>query len=377
MAKINKKLGQDTLLLGSEIVVPEHETITSGSLNIDVALGGGWAVNHFIEIIGHESAGKTLLVLKTIAANQAIDPNWTTVWFAAEDFVEEYATMLGVDTSRVIVENETAMETVYEHTMDFLKTHGVDCVVIDSLPALVPLREEKGTMEDFQPGTGAILTNKFFRMSNQYMKRSLTSPDRPVTCFVINQWRSKIGGYGDPRTTNGGQGKNYACFQRVDIRRDEWIKNTRDQPIGQALKVTNIKNKYAPPHRIGTVDVYFAKGRGFEAGQYDLGKDAVSAGLAYHVIKLGGSTYTFRDYKWRGRIALEEAIAEDPELRDELREAVLYATTLSEPEEVTEPQPKAATNGRAKKSVSPARKGRSKTTRSGTAQGVRVRTPKA
>jgi len=342
MAKINKKSGAGTVILGSEIAQPLRATITSGSLSIDVALGGGWATNHWVEIIGHPSSGKTLMVLKTIAANQALDPSWTTVWFAAEDFVESYAEMLGVDTSRVIVEEENRMEVVYQHAIDFLDTKAVDCIVIDSLPALVPIREDDATMEEFQPGLAAFLTGKFFRKSTSSIKRSLLTPERPVTGFVINQWRSKIGGYGDPRTAPGGQGKDFFFFQRVDVRRDEWLSNTRGEPIGQTIKVVNIKNKYARPGRVGLVDAYISRGNGFAAGDFDLVKDTVSAGLAYEVIERPDkSHYVFGTNRWYGRPALDEAVRGDKRLRLQLKKAVLAAAAAPLPAAV-QPVAKAA-----------------------------------
>ena len=326
--KINKKQGAGTVILGSEIAEPLRETITSGSLNMDVALGGGWATNHWIEIIGHESAGKTMTVLKTIAANQRLDKDWTVVWFATEDFSESYAELLGVDLSRVIIENENTMETVYEHAKEFLDTRAIDCIVIDSLPGLVPAREENATMEDFQPGLAAFLTGKFFRMSNPSMKRSLTEPERPCTGFIINQWRNKITSYGDPRTTPGGMAKNFFFYQRVEVKRDEWIDNTRGDHCGLTIKMTNIKNKLARPGRIGMIDAYFAKGNGFNAGDYDLVKDAVSAGIAYDVITRPDRLhYEFDGQSWAGRPKMDAAIKDDEALQIRLRKAVMTAAS--------------------------------------------------
>ena len=339
--EINKKHA-GIVVLGSEITEPVRETITSGSLSVDVALGGGWATNHWIEVVGHESAGKTMTVLKTIATNQRLDPNWTTVWFATEDFSESYAEMLGVDLSRVIIENENTMELVYEHAKAFLDTRAIDCIVIDSLPGLVPTREENATMEDFQPGLAAFLTGKFFRMSNPSMKRSLVETERPCTGFIINQWRNKIGGYGDPRTTPGGMAKNFFFYQRVEVKRDEWIDNTRGDHCGLVIKVTNIKNKLARPGRIGMIDAYFAKGNGFNAGDYDLVKDTISAAIAYEVItRIDRLNYGFDDKTWAGRPKLEAAIREDEELQKKLREAVMVAATAPLPPPAEAPRKKA------------------------------------
>ena len=330
MQKINKKHGADTVVIGSQIRKPEREVITSGSLEIDVALGGGWAVGHWIEVVGHESAGKSLIVLKTIAANQKRDPNFTTIWFATEDFVEDYAVMLGVDLDRVIVENLNELESVYQHCIDFMETKAIDCIVIDSLPGLVPIREDDATMEDFQPGLVAFLTGKFFRKSQHSIKRSLVAEnDRPVTGFVINQWREKIGVMrGDPRTTPGGKGKNFFFFQRVDVQRAEWIDTSKGRHIGQTIRVKNIKNKYAPPGREGLVDAYFASGNGHRAGEYDLVKDIVSAGTAYDVItRPDKSHYEFGDLSWFGRPNMEADLRDDPALRKRLHRAVLAAAS--------------------------------------------------
>lgn len=342
IAKIKKKHGDDTIVMGSDISLAKVPTITSGSLSLDVALGGGWAANHWIEVCGHESAGKTLIVLKTIAANQALDSNWTVIWFATEDFSESYAEMMGVDLDRVVVMNENEMEAVYESAKEFLDTRSIDCIVIDSLPGLVPAREMDGTMEDFQPGLVAFLTGKFFRKTNPSMKRSLVIEERACTGFIINQWREKIGGYGDPRTTPGGKGKNFFFYQRVDVKRDEWINNTKDDHIGQVIKVSNIKNKIARPGRVGMIDAYFAKGKGFEPGDFDLVKDSISAAIAYEVIERPDKLhYTFGGQTWNGRPKMEAALAEDAELAGLLRKEVLAVALAPPPAPPSEPSKRA------------------------------------
>lgn len=371
MQRINKKNGPGTVILGSQITEPIRETITSGSLNLDAALGGGWATNHWIEVIGWESTGKTYLVLKTIAANQKLDPNWTTVWFATEDFSEQYAEMLGVDLSRIILENENLMETVYQHAIDFLDTKGIDCMVIDSLPYLVPAREDDGDMVDFQPGLPAFLTGKFFRKSQGSIKRSLTNPERPCTGFVINGWREKIGSRGDPRTSSGGKSKNFVFFQRVDVTRDELITDSKLRPVGQTMKIKNLKNKYARPGLIGYVDAYVSNYQGHKAGEFDLAKDTVSAALAYDVIsKPDKSHYAFGDQQWYGRPNLDAAIKEDRQLRLRVRKAVLAAASSPLPAPTESPRKKAtrakAGTKRTTKSVASARKRSSQSVRSKT-----------
>ena len=328
MADIRKKHGEHSVMLGSEIS-QTVETITTGSLSFDAAMGGGWASNHWNEILGLESAGKTMVVLKTIAANQKLDPKWMTVWFAAEDFHVPYAEMLGVDMSRLIVVEENIMEIVYEEALKFVATREVDCLVIDSYPALVPAAEDKGGMDDQQVGLGARITGKFLRKGNQDMMAPLMGAERSLTGIIVNQYRDKITSYGDPRTTPGGKGKNFFYFQRAEVRREDWIDNTRDEHIGQTIKLTNKKNKLSPPGRVGMVDAYFAKGNGFEAGQYDEVKDTIAAAIAYEVIeKTGQKKYVFGDKEWRnGRPGMEEEIKEDEKLQLQIREAVLKVVT--------------------------------------------------
>jgi RecA/RadA recombinase len=140
----------------------------------------------------------------------------------------------------------------------------VDCVVIDSLPALVPSSENEKEMEESTVGRTALLTNKFFRKVGKASKRSLTESERPFIGIMINQWRSKIGVmYGDPRTTPGGLGKDYAFFTRIEIKRDDWVEVGTGQEkhrVGQTIKIRTLKNKSAPPGSTALVDFYFGTG---------------------------------------------------------------------------------------------------------------------
>jgi len=259
-AEINKKYGSGMVVRGSEVTDPIPR-IPSGSLSIDLVLGGGWPANQWSEIIGDESSGKTAVALKTIAANQRRDPDFVAVWVAAEKWVVEYAEMCGVDPTRVFVVETNDMETAYDAVIAFAASKEVDLIVIDSLPALIPGDEDEKTMEGSTVGRGALLTGKFFRKVGKATKRSLTEAERPVAGIMINQWRQKIGVmYGDPRTTPGGVGKNYAYFIRAEIRRGDWVEigPAKDKTrIGQTIQLRTIKNKTAPAQRVAFVDYYF------------------------------------------------------------------------------------------------------------------------
>jgi recombination protein RecA len=206
---VNKKFGDEVVVQGSRIS-EKLPRITTGMLAFDMMLGGGWPVNQWSEIVGDESSGKTAVAYKTIAANQALDPDWTALWVAAEEYVPEYAEAIGVDLDRLWVVETNVMEHAYDLVIRAQDNRAVDCVVLDSLPALVPGDEYERQMDEFTVGLGARLTGKFFRKSSKAQRRSLIEEERGCTGLIINQWREKIGVmWGDPRTTPGGKAKNF------------------------------------------------------------------------------------------------------------------------------------------------------------------------
>jgi recombination protein RecA len=283
-------------------------------------LGGGWPLNQWNEIIGNESNGKTVMVLKTIAANQALDPDYHCLWVASEEFVPDWAATLGVDLKRVTLATTNVMEEAYQIVIDMLDARVVDAVVIDSLPALVPGEEDEKTMEQFAVGLGARLTGKFMRKSSKAQRRSLVDEERNCLGLIINQWREKIGvTYGDPRTTPGGKAKNFHYFARVEVARDEWIKD-KDESIGQTIRARTIKNKTYRPQQTAQVDFYFADARGFHMGEFDTIKDVVNIGIAIDAVTRAGAYYRFDGQQWQGKDALIQAVREDIDLQRQLKE---------------------------------------------------------
>ena len=320
-AEINKKHGNGTVVLASDAtdLVPR---VPSGSLGLDLILGGGWPANQWVEIIGDPSSGKTALALKTIAANQVRDPDFIAVWIAAEKWVSQYAEMCGVDLKRVFVVETNIMEDAYDHAIRFAESKEIDCIVIDSLPALVPASEDEKDMEGSTVGRGALLTGKFFRKVGKATKRSLVEAERPVLGIVINQWRMRIGVmYGDPRTSPGGVGKDYAYFVKIEVKRDEWIEagtGADKARVGQALKIRTTKNKTAPAQQVAYLDFYFREGAPIPAGGYDTAKEVVSLAILEHVIERRGPYYRFGEHQWRGMDATLEAIRDDEVLYDKI-----------------------------------------------------------
>jgi recombination protein RecA len=327
LAQLNKKFGDGVVVLASDIRSDIIPRITSGSTTLDYVLGGGFPGNQWNELVGEPSHGKTALALKTIAANQKLDPDYTTVWVAAEQWVPEYALMCGVDMERVIVIETSIMEEAYQAVIQFAESKSVDAIVIDSLPALSPMPEMEKDMSEATVGRGALLTNKFFRVVGTAMKRSLTEDERPVLGLIINQYRMKIGVmHGDPRTTPGGEGKNYAFFTRCEVRRDEWIEigsGNNKTRVGQRIKVRTLKNKTAPPQRVAYFDFYFAEGGNCAPGEFDFAKEVASLAVVMGYIERRGGWFYYGERKWQGIENVIASIREEIDFMEDLRKKVL------------------------------------------------------
>ena len=330
MAQINKKLGDNVVVIGEDVRSDLITRVTTGSTTFDYVLGGGFPANQWNELIGEPSHGKTAIALKTIAANQALNPDYTTVWVAAEQWVPSYAEMCGVDAGRVIVIETNIMEEAYDAVLAFAESKSVDAIVIDSLPALVPSPEDEKAMDEMTVGRGALITNKFFRKAGAAMKRSLVENERPILGIIINQWRSQIGVmHGDPRTTPGGKGKDYAYFTKAEVKRDEWIETgsgNNKTRVGQRLKIRITKNKTAPPQQVAYVDFYFQDFSIYEAGDYDTSKEVAAMAIVKGVVDRKGGWIYYGDRKWQGQEALVNSIREEVDLFEDLREAVLKAS---------------------------------------------------
>lgn len=325
-AEINKEMKGNVLILGSD-VTEEVPHLSTGILSYDLAMGGGWAMNQWNEVVGNESSGKTALAFKTIAHNQAVDPDCIALWVAAEEWVPAYAASFGVDLDRTWVVETNEMEPALDLVLKAIANRAVDIVVIDSLPALVTETEIKKTMDEASVATGAQILARFFKKSTVAQRRSLTEEERPCTMIAINQWRDKIGfNLGDPRTTPGGKAKNYYFFIRLELSRKEWIKegSKTEDAVGQVMKIRVMKNKTYRPNQTAEVDFYFAdtKHGEYKMGEFDTIKDLVYNAVALEVIKRAGATYSYGDYKWRGKDCVDLIIPPDVRADRDLREAL-------------------------------------------------------
>lgn len=329
IARVNKALGADTFVAASQLRVPQH--FTTGSLGLDVILGGGWPANQWSEIIGPASSGKTACLFKTIAANQERDPNFTALWVAAEAYDFKQAAALGVDNSRVIVQpHGMEMEVSFQVLLEAAESQAVDFGVLDSYPALIADEEDEKSMSEDTMAKGARLFGRFCRKAGKATQRKYDGSERPFAGVIVNQWRDKIGGYRPGRTTPGGNAKDYFFWARVEVARDEWITEKRpgiEDPVivGQTIKFLTAKNKSAAPRQVARVDFYSrgAPTLGFKRGEYDVAGEYFTVGKMFRVIKQSGKWYSFGGERWDGGKNAIAAIRSDAGLRKALADQVM------------------------------------------------------
>lgn len=338
VAQMNKKLAKDgnpLLTTASDMYIPKK--FTSGLLSLDVATGGGWPGNQWVEIYGKESNGKTSIVLNTIAVNQDLDPNFMTFWVASEHYDFEWAAQNGVDNSRVVVMPTNNMELAYQMIMEAAMSNEFDCIVLDSYPALAASEEIEKTMDQNTMTLGARRTGQFFRKIG-----GTFSPERPYVGFFINQLRDAVGQFsphGTPTTTPGGKAKNYAFYQRVLVSVDEFmeekVEGIKDKvKFGQTNKYLMVKNKAAAPKAVARGDFYFLKSsKPFQPGEFDLVKDIITMAVQFQLVTRGGSWYYYHPLdgsdklQWQGLPPLVEAVRDNIELQAEIAKRTLEVAT--------------------------------------------------
>lgn len=315
--KLEKSYGKGTVMKLGDNAVEAIESISTGSISLDIALGiGGLPKGRVIEIYGPESSGKTTLAIHAIA--EAQKKGGIAAFIDAEHaFDKFYASKLGVDIENLLISQPDNGEQALEIADNLIRSGAIDIIVIDSVAALVPKAEIEGEMGDSKMGLHARL------MSQALRKLTGTISKTGCCCIFINQLRDKIGVmFGSPETTTGGNALKFYASVRLDIRRISQIKDT-DEVSGNRVKVKVVKNKLAPPFRIAEFDVMFGEGISKAGEIIDLGVD-------FDIIKKAGSWFSYGDTKLgQGRDAVKQLILDNPDLMDEL-EAKIKATVTAD-----------------------------------------------
>ena len=308
--KLDKTYGKGTVMKMGDKAIEEVETISSGSLGIDLALGvGGYPKGRIIEIYGPESSGKTTLTLHAIA--EAQKAGGIAAFIDAEHaFDRNYAEKLGVDIENLIISQPDNGEQALEIAENLIRSGAIDIVVIDSVAALTPKSEIEGEMGDSKMGLHARL------MSQALRKLTGTISKTHCTVFFINQLREKIGVmFGNPETTTGGNALKFYASVRLDIRRSTQIKDG-ENVIGNRTKVKVVKNKVAPPFKTAEFDIMYGEGVSKTGEILDLA-------VEFEIVKKAGSWFSYGDTKLgQGRDAVKALIKDNPELADELEEKI-------------------------------------------------------
>jgi len=310
--QIEKQFGKGSIMKLGEGTNTNVECIPTGSISLDIALGGGLPKGRIIEIYGPESSGKTTLALHAIAEVQK--EGGTAAFVDAEHALDPtYAQKLGVKVENLLVSQPDNGEQALEITETLVRSNAVDIIVVDSVAALVPRAEIEGDMGDSHMGLQARLMSQALRKLTGVINRSNT------TIIFINQIRMKIGVmFGNPETTTGGNALKFYASVRMDIRRIGQIKQG-EEIIGNRTKVKVVKNKIAPPFRIAEFDIMYNQG-------ISKSGDILDLAVEKEIVEKSGAWFAYKDEKIaQGREAAKKYLEENPKVLDEIAKKVRTA----------------------------------------------------
>ncbi|MEJ5915463.1 recombinase RecA [Pseudokineococcus sp. 1T1Z-3] len=310
LAQIDRQFGKGSVMrLGDEVRAP-IETIPTGSISLDVALGiGGLPRGRVVEIYGPESSGKTTVALHAVANAQKA--GGIAAFIDAEHALDpDYAQKLGVDTDALLVSQPDTGEQALEIADMLIRSGALDIIVIDSVAALVPRAEIEGEMGDSHVGLQARLMSQALRKITGALHGSGT------TAIFINQLREKIGVmFGSPETTTGGKALKFYASVRLDVRRIETLKDGTE-PVGNRTRVKVVKNKVSPPFKQAEFDILYGHGISREGGLIDMG---VEQGF----VRKSGAWYTYDgDQLGQGKENARAFMRDNPDLADELEKKI-------------------------------------------------------
>lgn len=310
LSQIERAFGKGSIMKLGDQASRDVDTVPTGSLSLDIALGiGGLPRGRVIEIYGPESSGKTTLALHVLAEAQKL--GGTCAFVDAEHALDpSYAAKLGVDVNELLISQPDAGEQALEIVDTLVRSSAIDVLVIDSVAALVPRAELEGEMGDSHMGLQARLMSQALRKLTSTISKSNT-----IVIF-INQLRMKIGVmFGNPETTTGGNALKFYSSIRIDIRRIGAIKE-RDEIVGNQTRIKVVKNKMAPPFRIVEFDIMYGQGISKMGEILDLGVKA-------DVVEKSGSWYAYKGEKLgQGRNKSKEFLKENPKIAHEIESII-------------------------------------------------------
>lgn len=324
MSQIQERFGEGSIMKLGEAKKMVVESIPTGCLSLDLALGvGGFPRGRIIEVYGPESSGKTTLAQHVVSSVQKM--GGVAAFIDAEHALDpEYARKIGVDTERLLISQPDNGEQALEIVDTLVRSNSVDVIVVDSVAALTPKAEIEGEMGDSHMGLQARLMSQALRKLTGIISKS-------NTCLIfINQIRSKIGiVFGNPETTTGGNALKFYASIRVEVRRAAQIK-MGDQIIGNRVKAKIVKNKVAPPFQATEFDIMYNEG-------ISITGDLLDTAVARGVVKKAGSSYSFGETKLGvGRETAKRFLKDNQEILEHIRGEVMR---LVENQELAEQGP--------------------------------------
>ena len=317
LAQIEKSFGKGSIMKMGESNHTQIETISSGSLALDLALGGGIPKGRITEIYGPESSGKTTLTLHIIS--EAQKKGGIAAFIDAEHALDpEYARKIGVDLDNLLVSQPDSGEQALEIVETLVRSNAVDVIIVDSVAALTPKAEIEGDMGDSHMGLQARLMSQALRKLTAAVSRS------NVAIIFINQLRMKIGVmFGNPETTTGGNALKFYSSVRMEIRGSGKIEGAGidgKELTGNRVKVKVVKNKIAPPFKTAEFDIMFNKGISVEGDVLDLSEK-------YSITRKSGAFYSYKDQNiGQGRENAKNYLKDNPKVLKEIQKEIVEAS---------------------------------------------------
>ncbi len=310
LSQIEKQFGKGSIMKLGENSHLNLESISTGALSLDIALGiGGVPRGRIVEIYGPESSGKTTVALHVVA--EAQKAGGEAAFIDAEHALDPvYAQKLGIDIESLIVSQPDTGEQALEITEALVRSGAVDVIVIDSVAALVPKAEIDGEMGDAHVGLQARLMSQALRKLAGVVSKSKT------TAIFINQLREKVGVmFGSPETTSGGRALKFYSSIRLDVRRIETLKQGNDM-IGNRVRVKVVKNKVAPPFKEAEFDIMYGEGISKEGNILD-------TGVKIDLVKKSGAWYSYGDTRLgQGRENSKQFLVENPDVANDIERSI-------------------------------------------------------